>query len=173
MNSADLLADGFGRIRENVAGVLDDLAADQLSYQPDDGTNSIAWLVWHLTRVQDDHVAKAFDVPQVWTVDGWAKRFGLPADAMDVGFGHSDDQVALFGTALASTGLLAEYHESVYTQTMSLVSKVTDAELDKIVDRQYTPPVTLGVRLVSVMDDDMQHVGQAAYVRGLVERAGI
>ena len=130
----------------------------------------MSWLVWHLTRVQDDHVAAAFGVPQVWSSQGWARRLGLPAGMMDHGYGHTSDQVAAVAAATAESGLLGEYHEATYAQTVKLVSEISDADLDRVVDTRWTPPVTLGVRLVSVLDDDMQHVGQAAYVRGIVLR---
>jgi uncharacterized damage-inducible protein DinB len=166
--SADLLIDGFGRIRENVLDVLSELSPAQLAHQVAPGANSISWLVWHLTRVQDDHVSKAFDAAQVWSAAGWAARFGLPAGTMDIGYGHTSAQAAEAGAATASAELLAEYHEATHAQTVKLVSGVTDADLPRIVDTRWTPPVTLAVRLVSVLDDDMQHAGQAAYVRGLV-----
>ena len=170
--TAELLLDGFGRIRENVADVLDGLTAEQLTYRPDADANPVSWLVWHLTRIQDDHVAAAFGLPQVWASEGWAARLGLPAGMMDHGWGHTPGQVASVAAATSASGLLGEYHEATYAQTVKLVSAIRDADLDRIVDRRWTPAVTLGVRLVSVMDDDMQHVGQAAYVRGIVLRKG-
>jgi hypothetical protein len=170
--SAELLVDGFGRIRENVASVLDGLTPEQLAYLVAPGANPVSWLVWHLTRVQDDHVAAAFSVPQAWSAAGWAARFGLPAGMMDHGFGHSAERVATVAAATASAGLLTEYHEQVYAQTVKLVSEVSDADLDRVVDTRWTPHVTLAVRLVSVLDDDMQHVGQAAYVRGILPLRG-
>ena len=170
--SADLLLDGFGRIRENVAEVLDGLTREQASYQVDAAANPVSWLVWHLTRVQDDHVAGAFGVPQVWSEQHWAARFGLPESTMDHGYGHTGSDVAAFAAATADAALLNTYHEAVYAQTAKLVGQVTDPDLDRVVDRRWTPPVTLGVRLVSVLDDDMQHVGQAAFVRGVVLRHG-
>jgi hypothetical protein len=173
MTSADLLVDGFGRIRETVADVLSGLTPDQLAYRIAPGANPVSWLVWHLTRVQDDHVAKAFGAEQVWSAGGWATRFGLPPRMMDHGFGHTAERVAAVGTATASAELLAEYHEATHAQTVKLVAEITDADLTRIVDTRWTPPVTLGVRLVSVLDDDMQHAGQAAYVRGVVLRAGV
>ena len=166
--SADLLVDGFGRIRENVENVLSGLTPDQLAHQVAPGANPISWLVWHLTRVQDDHVAKAFGTEQIWSAGGWAGRFGLRPSMMHTGYGHTAVEVAEVGTATASAEQLAEYHEATHAQTVKLVSEVSGAELDRIVDTRWTPPVTLGVRLVSVLDDDMQHVGQAAYVRGLL-----
>jgi uncharacterized damage-inducible protein DinB len=165
--SAELLVDGFGRIRESVADVLSGLTPDQLARPVAPGANPISWLVWHLTRVQDSHLADAFGVDQVWSAGGWAARFGLPPATTDHGYGHTAAQVAVVAAATASAELLAEYHEATYARTVKLVAEVSDADLDRIVDTRWTPAVTLGVRLVSVLDDDMQHVGQAAYARGL------
>lgn len=171
MTSAELLIDGFGRIRETVADVLDGLTAEQLAYQVDPGANPVSWLIWHLTRVQDDHVADAFGATQVWSSGGWAERFGLPSGTMEHGYGHDSEQVASVAAATASAPLLLEYHETTHAQTVKLVSEIRDPDLDRIVDTRWTPHVTLGVRLISVLDDDMQHVGQAAYVRGIILRA--
>jgi hypothetical protein len=171
VRSADLLTDGFGRIRETVSSVVDGLTSEELAYRVDADANPIGWLVWHLTRVQDDHVAGAFDARQVWETGDWAARFGLPAGTMEVGYGHNSQQVAAVGRAVAaSADLLVAYHEAVYEQTIKHVSGITDPDLDRVVDRSWTPPVTLGVRLISVIDDDAQHVGQAAFVRGIVLR---
>ena len=170
--SAELFIDGLGRIRENVADVLDGLTPEQLTYRVDADANPVSWLVWHLTRIQDDHVAAAFGAPQVWSTGKWASRFGLPADTMDHGYGHTPAQVASVASATASAARLHEYHEETYAQSLELISGISDADLDRVVDTRWTPPVTLGVRLVSVLNDDMEHVGQAAFVRGIVLRRG-
>lgn len=172
MTSADLITDAFGRIRETVTDTLYGLTAEQLTYRVDADANSVAWLIWHLTRVQDDHVAAAFGVPQVWSDGGWAARLGLPGGSMETGYGHNRLQVAAVGEAVAATGLLTDYHDATYQQTVKLVSAIADADLDRVVDTSWRPPVTLGVRLVSVINDDMQHAGQAAFVRGVALRAG-
>jgi len=172
MKSADLITDAFARIRETVTDTLYGLTPEQLTYRVDVDANPIAWLIWHLTRVQDDHVAAAFGIPQVWSEGGWAARFGLPPSSMETGYGHNRVQVAAISEAVAASGLLADYHEAVYVQTVKLVSGVTDADLDHVVDTSWRPPVTLGVRLISVISDDSQHVGQASFVRGIVHRAG-
>jgi|ERR1700722_1314951 len=171
MTSAELLLDGFGRIRETVTDVLSGLTPAQLVYRISPDANPIGWLLWHLTRVQDDHLAKAFGAAQVWSSGGWAKRFGLPEGTMETGYGHTAGQVATVGSAVASAALLSGYHEETCAQTARLVAAVTDADLDRIVDTRWTPPVTLGVRLVSVLNDDMMHVGQATYAHGIVVRA--
>jgi uncharacterized damage-inducible protein DinB len=170
MQVADVLIDGYGRIREEVARVLDGLSDDELGARLDPDANSIAWLVWHLTRVQDDHMADAFGVPQAWTDGGWADRFGLPLPPSDTGYGHRREQVAALGTVTAE--LLRGYHEATWERTVGLLRTVTPDGLDRIVDTRWDPPVSLGVRLVSVLADDLQHVGQAAYARGLLDRRG-
>ncbi|MEU5215440.1 DUF664 domain-containing protein [Streptomyces sp. NPDC020807] len=165
MNSAGLLTDAFGRIREVVHEAVEGLTDDELAVRIDPDANSIAWLVWHLTRIQDDHLADAFDTEQVWTADGWRDRFGLPFPAAATGYGQSRAQV---DEVRASAELLLGYHDAVHARTAELVAPVTDADLDRVVDTSWDPPVTLGVRLVSVIADDLQHAGQAAYVRGLL-----
>jgi hypothetical protein len=161
----ELLVDGFGRIREIVHDVLDGLTQDDLDFRVDGSANSISWLIWHLTRIQDDHIAGAADREQVWLAQGWAQRADLPLDPADHGYGHSPEQVA---AVRLSGDLLAGYHDATYEQTIAFVSYLTDADMTTIVDRRWTPPVTMGVRLVSVLADDLQHAGQAAFVRGLL-----
>ncbi|NDU77221.1 DUF664 domain-containing protein [Actinomadura sp. DSM 109109] len=165
MTSAELLTDAFDRIREVVHGAVGGLGGAELAHRPAEGANSIAWLVWHLTRIQDDHVAGVAGTEQVWTRDGWADRFGLPFDAADTGYGHAPDDVAAVRAEAAD---LLGYHDAVHDRTVRYVSALTDADLPRIVDRAWDPPVTLAVRLISVVSDDLQHAGQAAYVRGLL-----
>ena len=169
MTSADLLVDAVGRIREVVHQVVDGLTPEQLAFRVDTAANSIAWLVWHLTRIQDDHVADAAQAEQVWTSQGWVERFGLPFDPMATGYGHRADEVA--AVQVVSGELLMGYHDAVHQQTTHYVEQLSDGDLDRIVDRSWDPPVSLGVRLVSVIADDLQHAGQAAFVRGVLERS--
>jgi len=169
MRSADLLADGLSRVRAVVHEVVEGLGPDELGFRPGPTANSIAWLVWHLTRVQDDHVSEVAGTEQVWTAGGWADRFGLPFSATETGYGHGPEQVEQ--VQVPSPELLAGYHDAVYEASVRFVSSLTDEDLDQIVDERWDPPVSLGVRLVSVIDDDAQHAGQAAYLRGLMSDA--
>jgi hypothetical protein len=168
MDARDLLDDAFGRTRDGVHRVLDGLDVDALTWRPDPDANPIGWLVWHLTRVQDDHVAELAGREQAWTDDGWADRFDLPYDRHDIGYGHTSAEVAAF--SVADPALLVDYHDAVVSRTRSYLASLGSDDLDRVVDRRWDPPVTAGVRLVSVVDDQTQHIGQAAYVRGLFER---
>ena len=167
MTSADLLTDAFGRIREEVHNAVDNLTKDQLAFRVDGEANSIAWLVWHLTRIQDDHIAGVSGAGQVWTSRGWADRFGLPFGRQAHGYGHSSEEVA---AVQVEAELLTGYHDEVFQATTGFVRTLTDDDLPRVVDESWDPPVTLGVRLMSVISDDLQHVGQAAFVRGIIMR---
>jgi hypothetical protein len=168
VNVAELLVDGFGRVRDVVHHAVDGLTPERLERRLDPDANSIAWLVWHLTRVQDDHVAGVAGTGQVWTDGGWADRFGLPFDPSDTGYGH--DSAAVGDVRAVSADLLNGYYDAVFEATVAYVGTITDGDLDRVVDEGWDPPVTLGVRLVSVLSDTLQHAGQAAFVRGISER---
>ena len=167
MTSASLLADAFGRIRETVYDAVMDLTPEQLAYRPYPDGNSHAWRVWHLTRIQDDHVAGVAQTEQVWQSGAWAPRFGLAPGSMEHGYGHTPEQVAAI--KVDSADVLTAYYDAVHERTIRYVSTLTDDDLPRIVDKSWDPPVTLAVRLVSVIDDDLQHAGQAAYLRGMIQ----
>jgi DinB superfamily len=170
MTSSQLLTDGYTRINELVARALKDATPAELAFRPDPGANSIAWLVWHLTRVQDSHLAELREEEQRWVSEGWAQRFDLPLAVASTGFGHTSEQVALLGSV--SPALLAGYHNDVHEHTLGFFEGIADPDLDRIVDTNWNPPVTLGVRLISVLSDNLQHAGQAVFVRGISDRVG-
>jgi hypothetical protein len=166
MKSRDILIEALDRLPELVHSAVDGLSPDQLRWAPAPGANPIGWLVWHMARNQDDHVAEVMGAEQVWVRDGWAPRFGLAPDTLETGYGHTAEEVARVHPE--SADVLIEYYNSVHARTREFLGGLTDEELDRIVDTRWDPPVTLGVRLVSVINDDDQHAGQAGYVRGLL-----
>lgn len=165
-SATDILRDAFGRVHEELPEVLSGLTPDELRWRPHPDANPIGWLVWHLTRVQDDHLAGVGTLDQVWTARGWAERFALPYDTSAIGYGHSSAEVAAF--AVPDVALLLEYHEETHRATLLILDTLDDAGYARIVDESWDPPVTAAVRLVSVVNDITQHLGQAAYVRGLL-----
>jgi Protein of unknown function (DUF664) len=168
MEAADLLVDAFDRVRSTVHAAVEGLTDEQLVARLDPDANTVAWLVWHLTRVQDDHVADVAGVEQVYTAQGWADRFAFPFSKAEIGYGHSSADVA--AVRVDDPTLLVDYYDSVHDQTLRYVRALTGADLDRVVDEAWDPPVTLAVRLVSVVNDDLQHAGQAAFVHGVLRR---
>lgn len=167
MNTSELLLDAFDRVTQTAREAVEGIAADDLVFRADPNANTIGWLVWHLARVNDDHVADAFGSEQVWTAQGWDSRFELPFDSAEIGYGQSTEDV---GQVTAPADLLLGYLDAVHEATADHLRGVTEADLDRVVDAAWDPPVTLGVRLVSVVSDGLQHAGQAAFVRGIAER---
>lgn len=158
----------FGRIPPLVREAVVGLDLDTSLRRVDPDANPLAWLVWHLTRIQDHHVSEILEEDQVYVAGDWPERFGLEPDPDETGYGHTSEQVAQVRPE--SISVLVDYHDAVDTRTRSFLAGLTEGALERIVDRRFDPPVTLGVRLVSIADDSLQHLGQAAYVRGLLAR---
>lgn len=177
MDATQVLQNGLDQVRDVVASALEGLTDEQLVTPLEPGTNTIAWLVWHLARVQDDHVAHVAGSEQVWTSRGrgaageggtsWARRFDLPLDDDEIGYGFDEQQVL---AVRAPARLLRGYLDAVHERTSAYLAQLSPQELDRVVDTSWDPPVTLGVRLTSVLGDDLQHAGQAAYAAGALRR---
>ncbi|HYZ99802.1 MAG TPA: DinB family protein [Acidimicrobiales bacterium] len=168
MDVASLLLELYDRIPPLARDAVEGAPLDRLTEPPAPGANTVAWLVWHLARVQDHHVAELLDGDQLWVTGDWARRFGLEPDPSNTGYGHAVSEVA--SVRPESPQALLGYLEVVDARTRTLLQELRPDDLDRVVDRRWDPPVTLGVRLVSVADDSLQHAGQAAYVRGLLDR---
>ncbi len=168
MDVSALLLELFGRIPPLAQGAVAGLSAEDLTRSPAPGLNTIGWLIWHLARVQDHHVAELLGTEQIWVSGDWAARCGLDSDANNTGYGHGPDEVARVRPD--GPDVLLGYLNEVDRRTRVMLEGLIPPDLDRIVDRRWDPPVTLGVRLVSIADDSLQHVGQAAYVRGWLGR---
>lgn len=159
------LVELFGRLPDLVGEAVEGLDPEQLATAPAEGANTIAWLIWHLTRVQDHHVSELNGWEQRYLADGWHERFGRGPDEQDHGYGHTPADVA---SVHGSAAELRGYYDAVHDRTMGYLQGLTPADLDRVVDERWDPPVTLGVRLASLVSDCLQHAGQAGYVRGLL-----
>ena len=161
----ELVTDAFDRVKGIVHKTVDGLSVKELTFRPSESANSIAWLVWHLTRIQDDHMAALASAKQVW-VEGWYQKFALPFKESETGYGHSSNDVA---AVKSSSKLLIDYYDAVHESTIKYINGLKAEDYQKIVDKRWDPPVTLAARLISVISDDLQHAGQAAYIRGLIQ----
>jgi hypothetical protein len=171
MEWKELITDGYGRVLEALEEALNGLTEGDLNEQPKPGCNSMGWLTWHLTRVQDDHIADLMGEEQLWIRDGWHARFNRKPDAKDIGFGHSDENVRAFQSPDVET--LLGYHRAVLERTRGYLATLSEVDLERQLNEPWFQPLpTVGVRLVSVMADDLQHAGQVAYVRGLLKGKG-
>ena len=169
MTSVDLLTDAFSRIHNVVHQAVDGLTPDELAFRVNGNTNSIAWLVWHLSRITDDHLSEAASKEQVWTGNGWVEKFGLPFPPGATGYGFGGDDVA--AVTVKSGEILIGYFDEVIEEADRYVKHLKEDDLARVVDESWNPPVTLAVRLISVISDGLQHAGQAMFIRGIVENS--
>jgi hypothetical protein len=166
MNGTDVLIDGLDRVRGGVHRLVDGLDPDELTYQPRPGANTIGWQVWHLTRGTDAQVADLDDTSQLWTTGGFAERLGFDPDPGDTGYGHTPEQAA--AVRIDQMDLMLGYLDEVIARSVARLRRLSDEDLDRVVDRNWEPPVTEGVRWVSIIGDCLQHIGQANYVKGML-----
>ncbi len=171
MKWQELIIDGYGRVLEVLDKALSGLTQDDLNQQPHPDCNSMGWLTWHLTRVQDDHIADLMGEEQLWVRDGWHAKFNRAPEPKDIGFGHSSEDVASFKSPDIETML--EYHRAVLERSKRYISTLSTADLKRELNEPWFQPLpTVGVRLVSIMSDSLQHAGQVAYLRGLLKGKG-
>ena len=171
MEGAALFADALERINRILHRAMDGMPAEMLNTQPGPAANSMSWLAWHLCRVQDHHTSDLLELPQLWVSDGWHEKFGMAKDEKETGTGHTPEQVEAL--KVDSADLPLGYADAVFERAKQYLATVKPADLDSAINEpQYDPLPTVGVRLVSIISDNIQHAGQVMYVRGLLERQG-
>ncbi len=162
MECAEFTTGIFTRISQVLETVLDGLTENEINQQPNPECNSIGWMVWHLTRVQDMFIAMLSNNEQVWITEKWYGKFGRDADAKDIGYGHRPEDLANF--KVPDTKTLSDYHHAVLEKTKQYTNKLSPEELDRVIDDSRAPTVAL--RLTAFISDNLQHAGQVAYLRG-------
>ena len=171
MDGAEVVADALGRVNRILHRAIGGAAVETLNAQPTPESNSMAWLAWHLCRVQDHHISDLLGVPQLWVSEGWHEKFGMAKDEKETGTGHTLEQVAAL--KVDSAALSLGYADAVYDRAKQYLATLQPGDLDAEIDEpQYNPLPTVGVRLVSIIADNTQHAGQVMYARGIVDGFG-
>ena len=168
MRSNEVCIGILDRVQELVHMGLKDVTPEQLLYHAEGHPNTIGWLAWHLTRVQDTTIPRVDGGPQLWITEGWHARFNMPADPNDSGHMHTPEQVAAVQPADAQ--LLLDFHDAVAQRTRAFLegqnSNTLEAPYD---DARFNPPMTVGQRLTGMFNDNFQHAGQIAFLRGMLK----
>ncbi len=171
MEWQQLITDGYERVLQALEKALDGLTESDLNQQPHPDCNSIGWLTWHLTRTQDHHIASLMGEEQLWIEDGWHAKFNSAPDARDTGYQHNSQDVAAFRSPNLKT--LLEYHRVVLDRSKCYITSLSENDLDREVNEPWVrPQPTVGAGLVCALDDNLQHAGQVAYLRGLLKGKG-
>jgi hypothetical protein len=170
MEWRELIVDGFDRLPDLAGDALAGVRAADLDWPPGPGRNPLGWTVWHLTRVEDGQIADLMGEPDLWTRDGWHRKFDRPPDHEDSGYGHTARQVAAFRSPSAKVQL--DYLRAATERTKQYLARLSPSDLDRVLDEPGPDPATVGVRLLSILADCHQHAGEAAYIRGLIRARG-
>jgi len=171
MDWKELVIDGYSRVLEALEPALDGLTPEDLDKQPKPDCNSMGWITWHLIRGQDSQIADLMDEEQLWVRDKWCEKFNRPTDPDDTGFGHTPEQVAAFKSPKPQVFL--DYHRAVFERTRQYIRSLKRSDLDRELNEPWFQPLpTVGVRLVSIMADCLEHAGQVAYIRGFYKGVG-
>jgi hypothetical protein len=168
MNWHTLIVNIFDNLSMVLGRTLDGLTQEELNQQPAHDSNSIGWLVWHILRGQDLGIAGLMGDEQLWIREGWHAKFNRPPEPMDFGLGHTPEDLAAFKSPDVKT--LLDYQKAVLDQTKRYLNNLSESELDKKLDHPVFP--TVGARIIAVISDNLQHAGQAGYVRGLIQGKG-
>jgi hypothetical protein len=167
----NLLVEGYRRVQESMEHVLTGLDQDVLDWQPKDGNNTIGWLAWHLTRQQDAQIASLMSKDQLWIRGKWYQKFKRLADPKDSGFGHTKEQIKAFKSPDINT--LIDYQKAVFERSKDYFMTLSKSDLEKELNEPWFQPLpTVGVRLISILEDSLLHAGQMAYIRGLRQGKG-
>lgn len=166
MNANEVIADLVQRPID-AAHHLPALTAQQLNAHPADHPNSIAWLLWHSGREVDVQLAHLSGKAPVW--ESFKAHFNLGELGESIGYGHTADQARQI--QVSSQKLLVDYLEASLNALGDYASTLSETDLDEVIDNSWEAPVTRGVRLVSIIDDASQHLGQAAYAAGILATA--
>ena len=163
-----LMVDAYQQMSQELEQVLDGLMVEDLHQRPSPGANPIGWLAWHVTRSCDRLLGDVVLGEQIWISEGWHKKFNRPPDLNDTGVGHTDAQVD--GLEIADVKTLLDYHRAVIKPLLRYLDRLTENELDRECANSQHPGTTRAVhsRLIGALNN-MQHVGQAGYVRGLLK----
>ena len=166
MDARDVLREAASRPATEAKTLVNTLPEGALNAHAGGHTNSIAWLLWHAGRQMDAQLAQLNGEPQVWHSQGFDARFDLGELGDTVGYGHTAEQA--HAVVVEDAALLVEYLGATTAALSEYIAGLSEADLDEVIDTSWTPHVTRGVRLVSMIDDAAQHVGQAAYAAGIL-----
>jgi hypothetical protein len=169
MSAADLYLDALRRSDEGLKRAVEDLTGEELRNQPaGTGSNPIGWLVWHLTRTRDSIIASINGAPTVWDGGGWASRFGMEGELPR----FMPDNVHTFDPKDFET--LMGYFDEVAGQSAKVVEALSDEDMSRMVESAVPgrPAQPVVARLGVILNDNIQHIGQVAYLRGLLRGQG-
>ena len=157
---------------EMVISAVSDVDEETMATRPNEDSNSMSWLVWHMARVTDRFIHfRLADKPQIWSVDAWYEKFNMPDEPNDMGMGWTNEQVAAWQAP--SKEMLMEYFNKANDAAAGYLSSMSEDDLKREVN--WTAPngtMVVADALSILVWDNIVHGGQVAYLRGYFRGMG-
>ena len=172
MSNTQTTVSALARNWEMVASAVAEVDETTMTDRPNEDSNSMSWLIWHMTRVADRFIHfRLMDKPQIWTVDAWHEKFNMAADPHDFGMGWSNEQAAAWQAP--PKDVVMEYFNTVNSAVSAYLLPLSDADLAREIN--WTAPIatlSVGEALGILVWDNIVHGGQVAYLRGYYRGTG-
>jgi len=164
LKAVDLIKMSLEENRDYIARAIKDLSPDELAWRPKPHSNNIAFLLWHLARVEDLWINRLIlGGKSMYETDGWYKKFKTPAQ--DSGFGY--DQAKLAAWPVPTPELLQSYTAAVREKTLAFLKTTDEKKLDEPKDFILNK-ATVGWALSHLISEIGEHSGQIGYLRGVM-----
>ena len=165
MSVKEFIREAMQLTRKDLLDNIRDLTAEELAWRPAPHSNSIGFLAWHITRVEDGWIQRPIQRKlHLWVADKWAERFGMPEEQRDMGYGYTVEQLQAFKTP--SLELLLGYSQAVRDATLAFLD-TWDPASDAIEVRAPWGTMTVATTFQQLIWELNQHGGQIAYVKGI------
>ena len=170
MDYLDMLIDSLNRARERFWRMFKGVTVEQANCFPVADTapqiKSLTWLAWHTARELDLQISALAGQESIWYSQGFKEYFPFEVAETEDGWDHSLEQAQKIKVDHLDDVL--DYLNDATDFAILYLKSLNPECLDDIVDDSWTPAVTRGVRLVSIIDDAAMHSGQAIYARRLL-----
>ena len=167
MTATEPIVTALQRNWELVDSALAGLDDADLARRPNDQSNSVAWIMWHMNRVMDTFIhTRLQQIPQLWVRDGWHQKHDMSDDPDNRGVGWTAEQVAAWTPP--SREVMLGYYEAVKADAVEYFSSLTAADLEKrMVILPVAEPRSVANASGHIISEIVAHGGQIAYLRGL------
>ena len=169
MGATDIYLEAIKRSDADLRRALEGLTTEDVRKQPaGEGSNPISWLVWHLTRTRDNISSSIVGRKPLWESEGWGAKFGM-SDGIP---SFKPDNVHTFDPKSIET--LTGYFEAVAANSLKIIEGLQESDMSRMVESTIPgrPAQPVVGRLAVILNDNIQHVGQVAYLRGLIRGHG-
>lgn len=161
MDTVSFISDCLEQVRIRLLGTCEGMNQEEVLWRPEPYANNIGFVLWHVTRAEDNLVMRLENGHALWVTGGWHEKFGQPVNAPDPG-----DRMGLRALAIPGLPVLLGYSQAVGEQTRRLLGELTVDRLDQPIGPSQ-PGQTVTANLRHLITHRNNHHGQMDYIRGL------